>query len=77
MLGDTHENNKHRLDIANKAGYKFVDFIVTSTDHYNVMMVKWLNGCPYSDWHVKWQFLIRKWFKKIRYKPGHVKRFGI
>ncbi len=77
MLGETHENNKHRLDIAKKAGYKFVDLKVTSTDHYDVMMVKWLNGCPYSNWYIKCQFLIRKWYKKLRYKPGHVKRFGI
>lgn len=77
ITGETHENNRHRLDIAQKAGYKIVDYKVTSTDHYNVIIVKWLNGCPYSDWYIKWQFQIRKWYTILRYKPGHVKRFGI
>lgn len=76
MLGDTHEKNVHRLAIAKKAGYNFVDLYVWK-DHYNVVMVKWLDGCPYSDWYVKWQFMIRKCYKKLRYKPGMIKRFGI
>lgn len=76
MLGDTNENNKHRLDIARKAGYIFVDISVWK-DHYNVVMVKWLNGCPYPNWYCKMQFFIHKWYKKFRFKPGRVKRFGI
>ena len=80
MLGDTHENNKHRLDIAKKAGYKFVDYIYCK-DHNNVVMVKWLNGCPYPLWYIKLRFLWSKFKKKTRYKmvsgKERVKRFGI
>ena len=76
LLGDTHERNYHRLEILKKTGYKFVDYMVCK-DHYNVVCVKWLDGCPYSGWYIKWQFLIRKWYKKLRYKPGRIKRFGI
>lgn len=76
MLGDTNENNKRRLEIAHKAGYKFVDISIWK-DHYNIVMVKWLNGCPYSDWYCKLQFNLHKWYRKIRFKPGRIKRLGI
>lgn len=75
-LFDTHENNQHQLVIAQKAGYKFVDVSVWK-DHYNVVMVKWLKGCPYSDIYCKCQFLVHKFYRKLRYKPGRIKRFGI
>lgn len=65
MLGDTHENNKHRLDIAKKAGYKFVDYKYYK-NHYNVVMVKWLNGCPYTEFRCKIEFLKRKLQVKIK-----------
>ena len=65
MLGDTHENNKHRLDIAKKAGYKFVDYKYYK-NHYNVVMVKWLNGCPYSEFRCKIEFHKRKLKVKIK-----------
>lgn len=80
MIADTHENNKHRLDIAKKAGYKFVG-LKACKDHYNVIMVKWLNGCPYSENYIKLRFLLSKFWKRIRYrmdsKKGRTKRFGI
>ena len=46
---DTHRKNKQIQEIALKNGYKFVRFFMAnSKDHYSVVMVKWLNGCPYS-----------------------------
>jgi GNAT superfamily N-acetyltransferase len=65
MIGDTHENNQHRLDIAKKAGYKFVDYKYYK-NHYNVVMVKWLNGCPYSEFRCKIEFHKRKLKVKIK-----------
>ena len=65
MIGDTHESNKHRLDIAKKAGYKFVDY-KSYKNHYNVVMVKWLNGCPYSEFRCKIEFHKRKLKVKIK-----------
>jgi len=76
IIGDTHENNQHRLDIAKKTGYKFVDLKICK-DHYNIVMVKWLNECPYSNFYCNLQFTLRKAYKKLRFKPGRVKRFGI
>lgn len=75
MMFDTHEDNKHKLDCDYKAGYKYVDLSIWK-DHYNVVMVKWLNGCPYPNWYCTMQFLIHKWYGKLRYKPGPIKRFG-
>lgn len=65
MLGETHENAKHRLDIAKKAGYKFVDYKYYK-DHYDVVMVKWLDGCPYSEFWCKIEFLKRKLQVKMK-----------
>lgn len=67
MLGDTHEKNQHRLTIAQKAGYKFVDYKFCG-DHYNVVWVKWLNGCPYSDFRCWYEFHKRKLIVKVKTK---------
>lgn len=66
MIGDTHEKNRHRLEIAKKAGYKFVGMRFYK-DHFNVVMVKWLEGCPYSDLYCKWRFYKSWLYNKIRY----------
>lgn len=76
LLFDTHEYNRRMLEINKKNDYKPVGIKVCA-DHYNIVMVKWLNGCPYSEFYCRCQFLLRKYYKKLRYKPGKIKRFGI
>lgn len=76
LMFDTHESNRRVIEVNTKNGFRPVDISVWS-DHYNVVMVKWLNGCPYSEWYCKLQFHVHKWYKKLRFKPGRVKRFGI
>ena len=80
IIGDTHENNQHRLEIARKADYKFVDYKFYK-DHYNIVIVKWMNGCPYPQWYIKLRFYMSKFKQRTRYKMvpgnGRVKRFGI
>lgn len=76
VMFDSHESNSRVLDVNRKNGYKAVDISIWK-DHYNIVMVKWLNGCPYSDWYCYMQFYIHKWYRKLRFKPGHIKRFGI
>lgn len=73
---DTHESNSHLLNIAKKVGYKNIDIHVAK-DHYNVVLVKWLYGCPYSEFYCRFQFLLHKYYRKLRFKPGRIKRFGI
>lgn len=61
ILFDTHKHNKHMLAINAKYGFKKVRYFhVKKNDHYNIMMVKWLDGCPYSDFYRKWMFLLTK-----------------
>lgn len=76
MMFDTHEKNERVLSINQRNGYKPVDISIWK-DHYNIVMVKWLDGSPYSDLYCKMQFVLHKWYKKLRFKPGRVKRFGI
>ena len=45
---DTHHENKHVIDINLKNGFKRVGVRVFA-DHWNVVLFKWLDGCPYSD----------------------------
>ena len=73
---DTHERNQKMLEIHKKNGFRAVDLRICK-DHYNIVMVKWLNGCPYSEVYCKYQYLVHKWYKKLRYKPGRIKRFGL
>lgn len=76
IVFDTHEKNHRMLDISKKNGYIPIDIKVCK-DHYNIIMVKWLKGCPYSDLYCKCQYLLRKCYRKIRYRPGGIKRLGI
>ena len=76
LTRDTNEQNARMLKITKQEGYRFVDYKVCK-DHYNIVRAKWLNGCPYSELYCKCQFLLHKWYKKLRYKPGKVKRFGL
>lgn len=59
MVFDTHENNTRIINHALKAGYQFVDYRFCR-DHYNVVMVKWLNGCPYPSYYLRLRFLLSK-----------------
>ena len=55
LLGDTNSKNIHRQKIALKNGFRLVRFFRAS-DHYSVVMVKWLNGCPYSKFYCWMKF---------------------
>lgn len=61
LLLDTHERNKRIQDIALKNGYKYVRFFrAKSNDHYSVVMVKWIDGCPYSKLYCLWKYYVSK-----------------
>ena len=71
MLLNTHSNNNKVIAYNLKNGYKCVD-IIKYDDHINVKMVKWMNGCPYSDWYIKIQFkkqilyrYVKHWLLKL------------
>lgn len=76
LIRDTNEHNDRMLKISKKEGYYYVDYKICK-DHYNIIRAKWLNGRPYTEFYIKYQYLLRMWYKKLRYKPGKIKRFGI
>ena len=47
MLFDTHEQNKRMIKISQKNGYRLVEFRVRGGRN-SVVLVKWLNDCPFS-----------------------------
>ena len=65
MMFDTHEKNARNLGHSVKAGYRFVD-LKFYRDHYNVVMVKWLDGCPYSRFWCSMNYRLRRVVVKIR-----------
>ena len=72
--GDTAENNFTVLKVLGKDGYKIVSYYAPPSDHYNVRIVKWLNGCPFSDGYIQRRYKIAKVLTKIQYKPGKKER---
>jgi len=59
VMFDTHEKNVRMEEINLKYGYKKVSY-KRCNDHCNIIFVKWLDGCPYSDAHCRWRFFISK-----------------
>ena len=63
LLMDTHYRNRLVQNIAKKNGYRYVRFFrASSKDHYCVVMVKWLKGCPFSEYYCYRSF----WVSKIK-----------
>ena len=55
---DTNKDNSREIDVVRKNGYKPV-VMRRYGDHYNIIFVKWLDGCPYSDSRLKLGFTLR------------------
>lgn len=62
---DTHENNRRLLEINAKNGFKPVDYRFYY-DHFNIVMVNWPNGCPYSSIRIKYEYVKRKFLVKAK-----------
>lgn len=72
----TAEGNLGKQKIAIKDGFRYVDFIATETsDHYSVLMAKWIGKCPYSSLYIRFMYLRLKLKTKMLYRPGKVRRF--
>ena len=58
LVFDTHVRNKSRQEMAIDRGYRRVRiFRAKSGDHNCVVLVKWLDGCPYSRLYCRWKLL--------------------
>ena len=72
----TQQNNIRLRQIAVKNGYQYVRFFLVSThDHYDFSMAKWLNGCPYSSIYCRFQFFISRIKAPIKRSGLEFKRF--
>ena len=65
MLFDTHEKNTRNLTHSLKAGYRYVG-LKYYRDHYNVVMVKWLDGCPYSPFRCAFHYRLQSAIVRCR-----------
>lgn len=73
---DTSEDNKNVQMIDLKFGFKYVNYFASpKTWYYSVVMVKWLDGCPYSEWYCKFRYLLSKYIVRFIWKRGHIIRF--
>lgn len=76
IQSDTEENNKLILKLNDKHGGKKVKLYASpKTWYYSVVMVRWLDGCPYSDWYCNFRFILSCLFVKLLWKPGRKLRF--
>ena len=77
IQSNTAEKNTIVRKIAKMKKGKEVQFSATSknADYYSVIIVKWLNGCPYSDRFIKFMFGLSKVVVKTIWKPGFKLRF--
>ena len=65
MLLDTNERNQREIMVVENAGFKRVD-VKWWGDHLSIVFVKWLKGCPYSDFRCKFEF--EKWKRSDKIK---------
>ena len=74
----TAENNRIVRKLNEKQGYKYISYKTTPvTNYYSVVMAKWITSPPPNKYLLKLLFLLTKFYVRCRYKPGHIKRFGI
>lgn len=63
---DTHEKNTRVIKICLRNGYKRVS-VKDCNDHWNIVLFKWMDGCPYSQFacHIHYikEIIINKLYK--------------
>lgn len=73
--GDTSEDNRTMLKVLAKDGYKIVSFFApVGVDHYSVKIVKWLNGCPFSDKYISRRYRWSEKLTKFQFEKGQKER---
>ena len=75
MQFSTNIDNKNVQTINAKLGFKQVRYYASSkTWYYSVIMVRWLDGCPYSNRYCDFRFKLSKFSTKIVWRPGRICR---
>lgn len=73
---DTHLDNTPVIGINKKQGFKPVSIKVLH-DHWNVVLFKWLDGCPFSEKRIERKYKMSGLLTRIRFKRGNVERSRI
>lgn len=63
LLLDTNERNRPMLRLCRKNGWRAVDYRIHH-GYSSVMLVRWLDGCPYSPLYCRYKYLWMKWARK-------------
>ena len=66
---DTAEGNVNAINVYKHQGFELVDYLSkTGLDHYSVVMVKWLEKCPYTEIKRKAVYSLRRAYIRTKYK---------
>ena len=74
---DTAEENINMRQLCVKKGFRHVDFRAFHSNHYSVILMKWMKGCLMSEKYCAFRFRIKRIYTIFRYKKGGSKRFYI
>ncbi len=66
IILDTNEKNTRMINIALNYGFKKVRCRKYS-NHYSVVMVKWLDKCPYPSWYCMMRYKLSCCYMRLRY----------
>lgn len=76
IVTDSAENNIPIRNWALSDHFRITDYcLYKGNNFYTNVYVKWLDGCPYSDWYRKLRYGLKKAYIRIMYKPGKINRF--
>lgn len=77
MAFGTAEANTLVQKMALRSGSRYVQYSASGkgSSHYSVVMARWKNGCPYSDWYCNFMFKLSKLIVRALWKPGYRWRF--
>lgn len=78
VLLDTAASNTHAIGVYRHIGFELIDYTAyRGTDHYSVVMSRWIKKRAYSKLIVFCRYHIKKIAVTLRYKPGRIKRFSL
>lgn len=60
IIMDTAESNTKMIEIKQAHGYKKVSMFKSQySKHFSVVMAKWLDKCPFSDYSIKYHYILQ------------------
>lgn len=80
LWATTAEQNKVVRRYVENTGWKIVQLSSAPRrgTYFSVIMVKWINGCPFSDSYIKLMFSLSKFLVRLKFKvtdAGKINRF--